>query len=348
MSYQYQPIFEMTRGKVVESVHYGAIAVVDASGKLVASYGNPETITYLRSTAKPFQALPFIEMGGDTAFGLTPREIALMCASHSGTNEHVKVVLGMQFKIGVTESDLLCGTHPPFHEATAQELKKRGEEPTSNRHNCSGKHTGMLAHARLRELSIEDYIDPAHPIQQSILSAVSELCRIDVKDVETGIDGCSAPNFALPLYHAALGLARLGDPNGLPKKRAAACRWIASAMMKYPLMVAGPDQFDTQLMELGEGLILAKGGAEGYQGISLMPGALGPGSPALGIALKISDGDLAYRVRHPVALEVLRQLKALNENQVEALGRFAPKPVLNWRKLAVGESRTTFGLTFAN
>jgi len=335
---------ELTRGRIVESIHLGAVAVVDVNGKLVASFGDPEAVTYLRSTAKPFQALPFIEREGDAYFKLTPREVALICASHSGTDEHVASVRGMQEKIGVVEGDLMCGAHYPYHEPTAEAMKARGEKPTPYRHNCSGKHTGMLAHAKLRQLPIGNYLDITHPVQESILQAFADMTGLPADKVELGTDGCSAPNFAVPLYNAALGFARLSDPRQLDPKRADACRRIAQSMMAHPDMVGGPGRFDTCLMEIGKGRIVAKGGAEGYQGIGLMPGALGPDSPALGIALKISDGDPDSRARPLAVLEVLRQIGALQESQLGELAAFGPQTLTNWREIPVGVSRAAFQL----
>ncbi|MBU1660309.1 MAG: asparaginase, partial [Chloroflexi bacterium] len=126
-------------------------------------------VTFLRSSAKPFQALPFIESGGHERWNLTPREIAILCASHTGTDEHVSVLQEIQGKIEVTQADLLCGIHAPIDAPTREALRERGEEPTPNRHNCSGKHTGMLAHARLFNFPIADYINPEHPVQKRIL-----------------------------------------------------------------------------------------------------------------------------------------------------------------------------------
>jgi len=345
VSTSYAPIFELTRGQIVESQHFGAFAVVDSTGKLLASHGNPQLVTYLRSTAKPFQALPFIERNGDSYFNLTPKEIAILCASHSGTDAHVETVKGIQAKIGVTVDDLLCGFHYPYHQATADALKLRGELPTPYRHNCSGKHTGMLAHAKLRELPTANYIATTHPVQQSILHVFAEMCDIVPEKVELGIDGCSAPNFAIPLYNAAYGYARLCDPHGLAPERAAACQRITTAMTSHPDMVGGPDRFDTKLMEIGQGRIVVKGGAEGYQGIGLLPGAIGPNSPSIGIALKISDGDSSGRARHGASLEILRLLGALSNEELEQISDFGPqKNLYNFRKLEVGKSRTT--LTF--
>jgi L-asparaginase II len=347
----YSPIFYLTRGDVVESVHYGSIAIVNAQNELYAWYGNPNSITYLRSTAKPFQALPFVENGGAKTYHLTNEEIALICASHSGTDEHKTVVESIQTKCQIKESDLMCGVHPPGHRSTAQELIRRGEEPTPNRHNCSGKHTGMLAFAKFLGLPYDadqhPYIDPSHPIQSTILETFAEMVGLLPGNVHIGIDGCSAPNFAVPLRNAAFGFARLSDPAELPVKRQEACRTITNAMISNPFMVGGPGSFDTTLMEAGSGKIVCKGGAEGYQGIGIMPGAMGPGSPALGIALKISDGDQRNMARSAVALEILRQLHILSEKEMEALAEFGPtRDLYNYRKTHVGKGFPSFQLKF--
>lgn len=343
-SSSYAPMIEVTRGKIVECIHFGAAAVVDVQGRLVASFGNPDTVTFLRSAAKPFQALPFVERGGPEAYGMTDREVALTCASHSGTDEHYAAVSALQARIGVSEHDLMCGTHPPIHQATAERLLCHGEQPTPNRHNCSGKHTGMLAHALLRHEAKETYLDWNHPIQQSILSAFSEMCGISVEDVELGVDGCSAPNFAVSLRAAALGYARLADPSGLNSARAAACQRIFRSMTGHPFMVAGPQRFNTHLMEAAGGRILAKSGAEGYMGLALPPGALGSGSPAMGMVVKISDGDAAQRAVSTAVVSALCQLGALKPEEAQALADYQTRPVYNWRHIEVGEIRPAFTL----
>jgi L-asparaginase II len=337
-----------------ESLHYGAIAVVDSGGQLLASLGDPRTVTFMRSSAKPFQALPFIERGGDSAFHLTSKEVAILCSSHDGTDEQVEVVKSVQAKAGVQESDLQCGVHPPYHGPTLKAMEARGEIPGPNRNNCSGKHSGMLAHARMRGLPISDYLNPEHPVQQSILKTLSEMCGLKPEAVDLGIDGCSAPTFALPLERAAFGFARLCDPHSLSADRAAACRRITSAMMAFPGMIAGPGRFDTCIMEACPSRILAKSGAEGYMGMGILAGALGADSPGIGIVFKVSDGDLSIRdaqgntsnrVRPAVALEILQQLGALTRKELDSLAKFGPvKQVTNWRKLVVGESRPVFTL----
>jgi L-asparaginase II len=354
MAGEYQPVFELTRGNIVESVHFGAVAVVDSSGRLLAWHGDPKVVTFMRSSAKPLQALSFIEHGGDQAFHLTSKEIAIICASHEGTDEHVEVIKSIQAKVGVQESDLLCGTHPLSHLPTVEAMRARGELPTANRNNCSGKHTGMLAYARMRGLPIADYINPGHHVQKTILETFSEMCGIEPDRVEMGVDGCSAPNFAIPLSNAALGFARLCDPRSLSQERAAACRRITSAMMANPVMVSGTGRFDTRMMEVCSKRIVAKSGAEGFLALGIMAGALGAESPGIGIVFKVADGDITMRdangnfrnrVRPAMALEILKQLGYVSDKELESLAGFGPVlPILNARKMVVGESRPAFTL----
>ena len=353
-----QPLFEATRGEIVESVHYGSIAVVDAHGRLISSHGDPKAVAFLRSSAKPFQVLPFVEGGGVEYFGFTPRELSIACASHEGSDLHVQTVLGIQKKIGVNEVALQCGVHMPGDVDAFKSLISNNKQPTPNQNNCSGKHTAMLAYAKMRGLPLENYLDVSHPIQQEILASFAALGRLPVEDVQLGIDGCSAPNFAIPLYNAALGIARLCDPRELSAERASACRKVTSAMTSYPEMVSAYGEFDEQLMRVGAGKIICKRGAEGYQIIGLLPGMLHRDSPGVGIALKVSDGDPSRtaldlthstRVRPAVALEILRQLEALSLEQQQALSSFGPvKPIKNHREFIIGQSRPIFKLSNIN
>lgn len=349
----YLPIFELTRAGVTESIHNGAVAVVDAKGNLVAWYADADATTFLRSTAKPLQVLPFLERGGQQHFGLSDQEIAIMCASHSGTDSHVAVVRSLQSKTGIAEEELLCGVHKPFYKPAYEAMQKRGEALSSNRHNCSGKHSGMLAFAKMFQPDAAErfYIDPEHRIQKVILETFAQMCFLQVEQVGVGVDGCSAPIFSAPLQNVALAYARLCDPiaGGVaPAARVSACNQVVSAMTAHPEMVGGPERFDTLLMEVADGRILSKGGAEAFQGIGIMPGALGPDSPALGIAIKISDGDARKKALPAVAMETLRQLKALSTEALGELSRFGPElPVHNWRKLVVGTAQPVFNLQFA-
>ncbi len=338
------PVLEMTRGPIVESVQFGAGVVVDSGGRVLAAFGNPQTRSFLRSSAKPFQALPFVELGGVEKYGLNDRELSMMCASHRGMDMHVAVVTGMQEKIGISESDMLCGAHESGDEETRRAMILRGERPTPRRHNCSGKHTGMLAHAVMRGLPKADYVNPQHPVQQTILQTFAEMTGMEPGQIVIGIDGCSVPTFAIPLYNTALGFARLADPTGLPELRANSLRHIFKAMSSYPEMVAGPGEFDTMLMEAGGGKFVSKGGAEGYQGLAVAPGVLSPNSPGIGIAIKISDGDLTDRARPVVTLALLEQLGLIGVDQAQKLAKFNRRAIYNWRRLEVGEIRPCFNI----
>lgn len=339
------PLYELTRGDIVESIHCGSIAVSDRHGRLVAWYGNPDSVTFLRSSAKPFQALPFIEAKGDQKYNLVSREIALLCASHSGTDAHIEQLRILQEKTGIRESNLCCGVHLPLDKATSLEMRKLDQPLTPNRHNCSGKHTGMLAYAAMKNWSTENYIDPNNPVQVDILEVFAEMCGVQLSTIHTGMDGCSAPNFAVPLKNTALAYARLCDPDGFSASRMEACEIITSAMMDNPFMVGGPNRFDTLLMEATPGRIISKEGAEGYQAMGIMPGAMGAGSPALGIALKITDGDLTNRARPAVALEVLSQLTALSPAEMIKLADFGPSLSLkNYRDIETGVAQPVFKL----
>jgi L-asparaginase II len=254
----------------------------------------------------------------------------------------------------VQESHLQCGVHLPGDVEAFKSLILNDRQPTPNQNNCSGKHTAMLAHARMRGLPLENYLDLDHPIQQEILAAFAEMCLIPLNEVELGIDGCSAPNFAVPLYHAALAMARLCDPREFLEVRGAACRKITSAMTAHPEMVSGYGEFDEQLMRAGAGKIVCKRGAEGYQLIGLLPGVLRSDSPGIGIALKVNDGDAARmaldlthspRARPAAALEILRQLGALSSEQEQALASFGPvNPIKNHRGIVTGQARPVFEL----
>jgi L-asparaginase II len=347
-----QPLLELTRGRIVESTHYGSIAVVDSTGKLLHSYGDPDGVAFLRSSAKPFQALPFVERGGVEHFNFTKSELSISCASHETAQFHLDTVKALQEKIGLHENDLQCGAHLPADASNLKKVIQQNITPTPNFNNCSGKHTAMLAYAKMRGLPLENYLDTGHPIQQDILGTFAEMCGIEKEKVQLGVDGCSAPNFAIPLVNAALGMAHLCDPRTLSEARASACQKITSAMTTHPEMISNYGEFDCELMKVGAGRVVTKRGAEGFQIVGLMPGVYG--ESGVGIAFKVADGDGSHmnanletstRVRPAITLEILRQLKALNKIQLQSLAKFGPrKQIKNHRGILTGESYPVFQL----
>lgn len=340
----YQPVLECTRGPIVESTHDGIIAIATSDGTLLGGVGDVDAVVYMRSSAKPFQAVPIILSGAAEAFAINPAELAIMCSSHSGTDDHVAVLEGIQHRLGISEDALHTGWHWPYHRETAIRLHAEGKEPTQNRHNCSGKHTGMLAIARHLDLSEEDYTERTHPVQQMSLHEVATLCGIAEEDVVLGVDGCSVPTFAVPMAQAATGYARIMDSDwGDPAHRNALDR-IRVAMTAHPHLVAGPGRFDTALMEATSGRILAKGGVEGYQAIGVPGRNLGGDNPPYGITVKIKDGDQGKRAAAAVAMTVMQRLHVLSDEEAAILAPFAPRSLTNHAGLTIGDLRPCFRL----
>lgn len=342
----YEPLVELTRGGIVESIHLGALAAVDSDGILLAAFGNSDMVSFPRSSMKPFQALPLVENGGMEAFGLTDEELAIISASHAGTNEHVRVLKSIHQKVGLQLSDLQCGVHWPIDKETTFQMRLLGETPDSYRHNCSGKHSGMLTQAKLLEQSLDDYLTPVHLVQQNIRRAVSSMCGIHRDDMIFGVDGCSAPVYAMPLSSFAWAIARLVDPVNLDEERQIACQRITSAMIAYPEMVAGPGQLDSVLMQVMSGKVIAKGGAEGYQLIGVMPGAIAENSKGIGIAFKIADGDPSRRATQRVVVEMLKALGFEAEMASEAFASFNQPILRNFRGIEIGNIRLARPIQF--
>lgn len=337
MNNGYDALVSLTRGGIVECIHFGAFAVVDADGHLLSSGGDPDLVTFPRSSMKPFQLLPFLEADGPAHFGLNEEEVAIMCASHTGTDYHVRVIRSIHAKVGLKEENLQCGFHWPSDKDTSFEMRKRGETPTPYRHNCSGKHSGMLAMAKLISAPMENYLEMSNPVQQGILKKVAEFCELPPESLIIGTDGCSAPVFAMPLRHFAHACAKLGDPSGLNETQARACNMATQAMRAYPTMVAGPGQLDTILMEVMAGKVFSKGGAEGYQMIGVMPGVLERYPKGIGITMKFSDGDSSRRATSALTVAILSALGFEKEMQSEAFARFNTPILHNWRGIEIGE-----------
>ncbi len=334
-------LVEVTRGSIVEAWHHGALVAVSSDGDIIAAVGNPDWVTYLRSAAKPFQALSVVESGAADHYGLTDRELAVICGSHAAEPRHVEAVCSILSKIGLDESALRCGAHMPINEEAARALIRAGENPQPVHNNCSGKHSGMLALARFWGTDVESYLEPTHPVQVANRRVLAEMAGLRPEEIIIGMDGCSVPTFAMPLWAAARAFARLSDPADLPPARQAACRRIVTAMQTYPEMVgASIGSFDSDLMRALGTRVVSKGGAEGFQGVGVLPGA---GRPGLGLALKVEDG-IGDRARGPAMLEALRQLGIIGDGDLGALARYGRRSVRNHRRIEVGEVRPIFVL----
>jgi L-asparaginase II len=336
------PLVEVTRGSITESRHRGHVVAVDGDGQIIAQLGAPETVTYLRSSAKPLQAVPLIASGAAERFGFTPQEIAVACGSHSGEFIHEETVAAMLRKIGLELSALKCGVHEPFGKEVALELREHGQQPRVLQNNCSGKHTGMLALALHLGGATETYDQPANPAQLAIGRTVAAFSGVPLEDIAVGTDGCGVPVFGITVRAMALAYARLvAPPAAFDKETRDACRRIVSAMRAHPELVGGTrERLDTELMRAAKGVI-SKVGAEGVYTVGVEPSARWP--RGLGLALKIEDGE-DRRARPTVVIESLRQLGVLDDATLAELAPYAKFVVRNHRGDAVGEVRASFEL----
>ena len=328
---------ETTRGTLMESVHRVSCVVRQGSGALVATSGEPAPLTWWRSAAKPFQALPLVQDGGVERFGLDAEDLAIACASHSSEPGHLAAVERFMAKVGVSETDLACGPHPPLSGDVHRGLLRSGQEPTPRWSNCSGKHTAMLALARLHGWSLQGYHEPNHPVQVRIAREIAAWTDVPPESLAVSIDGCAATCYGLPLAGMALAWARLASS---PEPSAARLR---ASMLANPWLIAGTGRPCTEIMAAWPGQVVAKIGAEGVYGAAI---------PALelGIALKVEDGDM-----HASAIALVAVLQQLSEElgavlpafPLAALARWIEAPVRNTRGTVTGVTRASGRLVFS-
>lgn len=325
-------LVEITRGPLVESVHRGSVAIARPSGKRVLAIGDVQTPIFPRSAIKAFQAIPFLETGAADRFGFGAEEIALACASHSGSDRHVATAARVIERIGLSPSALGCGAHDPLGPAAQRALIRRSMEPGSLHNNCSGKHAAMIATAIHGREPIDSYLEIKHPVQQRIAGVLAEFAGEGFDPARVGIDGCSAPNWAMPLGALASAFAQFVTGQGAAAGHREACERILAACWAEPELVAGVGRLDTKLMSALPGQVFVKTGAEGvYCG----------GVPSLGVgfALKIDDGGK----RGAEAT-----VSALVARLVPAASVFGTsEPVTNWRGTAVGMIRIAPALSDA-
>ncbi|TWG93363.1 asparaginase [Mesorhizobium sp. J18] len=323
-------LVEVLRGNVVESRHRGAVVVFDADGKAVLEIGDTARPVFPRSAVKAIQALPLIESGGADRFGLTEKELALACASHSGESAHVELARGMLRKAGLDETALECGAHWPSNQQVALALARTGASPASLHNNCSGKHAGFLCTCRHLGIDHRGYVAPGHEMQEMVREAMENVTGAAHAADVCGTDGCSIPTYAVPLASLARGFARMATGSGLGPERAKAARRLLAACMTEPFHVAGTDRFNTQLMEKTASRIFVKTGAEGVYCAAV---------PELGLGIAIKCDDGAGRASEVMVAAVLSRLLA-KDAALSATLDFLSRPMLkNWRGIEVGVLR---------
>ncbi len=347
------PLTRVYRGGLLESVHHGSIAIVDAQGTLLAYAGDPAARICLRSAAKPFQAIPLLEYGGLDEFDLTPEEIALTCASHGGEPLHVATAAALLRKGELDEEDLRCGVHLPLDEKSAADLRASGEPPSTLHNNCSGKHAGMLLATQVMDVPGHGYIEAGHPLQILMRSTLADFADIPPESIPTAIDGCGVPAFFLSLHRTAFAYARL--MSGSIEQYAESTSRVVTAMTAFPHYVAGNWSMTTPLMAAFDGDLLGKEGAEGVYTMALSPNLCGEltarlplahhaaaAESGIGIALKVDDGSMD-RGRNPVILRVL-ELLGIDLDTRPGLEPYRRMIVKNHAGTHVGEVRAEFEL----
>ena len=328
------PLIQLNRGGTLECLHFGAVAVVNKQNKLLAQAGDAHWLTFSRSTLKALQALPFMQAGGPRQFGFAAEQVALLCASHNGEPQHVAVVQGMLEKAGLGYKALRCGCHVPMAFTLSDAAPLTGMAFDERHNNCSGKHAGFLAYCVQHGLSQDDYTDPAHPLQQAIRRDVARAVGMDANDFKMGIDGCSAPNYALPLSRLAYGYARLASGQK-DAQFGASFAALSEAMTAHPDLVSGTGRNDLAFMRAGHGDWVSKIGADGVQ-------VLGSKSRGEAFAIKIIDANKP--ALFAASVEVLEQLGWLDAAQREELKPWRAQAIVNARGMPVGERLPVFKL----
>ena len=323
-----------TRGDLVESEHWGDIAVADTTGRLIVGLGDAERRYYLRSSAKPLQALALVASGAADAFGLEDPELAIAQASHASAGFHLEAVRSLLAKAGVHESALQCGTHMPINPQTAHALVLAGEEPQPIHNNCSGKHAGMLATAQHLGADLDTYLDLDHPVQQQILANMELLTGLRRGEIVIGSDGCGAPVHGLPLRAMATAYARFAAAD-LPDDLGAAGRRLADATAACPDHISDKGSFNSRLLAVGGQSLVAKGGAEALF-------TVGHRQRGLGLAVRVRDGNA--RAIPAIVARALTGLNWLDLPELKALADFVEPPLENCRRDEIGAIKAVFEL----
>ena len=329
-----EPLIELSRGGVPECLHFGAIAVVDRHGKLLAQAGDPHWLSFTRSTLKAMQALPFMQSGGPAQFGFDTQQLAMLCASHNGEDMHVAQAQSMLDKAGLGTRSLRCGCHLPGVFAALETCPPPRFVYDERHNNCSGKHAGFLAYCVQHGLALDRYEDPLHPLQVAVRQAVARATGMDEDALKIGVDGCSAPNYAMPLANLAWGYARLasGQRDG---EFGESFALLADAMTRHPDLVSGTGRNDLAFMRAGRGDWVTKIGADGVQAVA---------SKSRGEAFAIKIIDANKPALHATTVEVLAQLGWLDDAQREQLHPWRARDIVNARGLRVGERKPLFQL----
>ncbi|MCC6246990.1 MAG: asparaginase [Rubrivivax sp.] len=336
-------LVEALRGGIAESQHRGALAIVDATGRVHTTQGDIERPIFPRSAVKVLQALPLVASGAAERFGLTDAELALACASHGGEPAHAETARGMLAKAGLGPEALECGTHWPYNETAQRALAAAGATPSALHNNCSGKHAGFvcigcgLAGRSGAADFVRGYVQPDHAVMREVTASLADATGFDLAHTARGTDGCSIPTYAIPLRHLAHAFAKVATGAGLDADRARAAKRLREAVARAPQMVAGSGRFDSRVMQrLGE-RVFCKVGAEGVY-CAALPEA------GLGVAIKMDDGNTARAAEVVMAAVIERLVPMPGDDDAAFMRALSDLALRNWNGIEVGRLRATDAL----
>ena len=316
-----------TRGSIEDMYTFGSVVVVGENNKIIYEKGDSSEISFPRSSAKLMQALTPLALGAKEEFNLTEKEIAVICASHSGEDFHIETIRNILKKAGLDESYLKCGPHYPFKEDVAEKMKKEGIKPKDIHNNCSGKHTGMLLACKIMGWDMEDYYKIDHPVQRKITENIERVCECKIPLEHISVDGCGVPVHAMTMREFAHGMQKMSDFENLEGFEEAS-KDIYNAITKHSKYTSGSDRIDHYLISRYPGKIIVKSGANGYFG-GYLP------DKKYGFCIKTYDGISS--VRNLILIELMKKFEVIPQEDYDYFENLFTSKIKNHREEVVGE-----------
>ena len=317
----------VTRGKIIESIHKSKCIVKDYDYKTIFSTNDSNDLIYPRSAIKIFQAVPFINSKAYKKFNLSDKQIAISCASHYGEKEHLNVLNNWIKKININKKLLKCGIHNPLNLKSSNKLLMSGIKPNQLHNNCAGKHLGMISGCIMHNMSVKNYIDLNHPYQKIIRKYLEFFTETKITNKQSGVDGCSAPQYAFPLKNLSISMINLIKHFKESRSYSDEVRLLLNSIAKYPHLTGSKLKYDSQLMKITKGKMFSKWGAEGVL-------LFAHKEKKIGGVIKIKDGN--ERALPSVANEIFKKLSLINTEETQKLSCWTNQPLMNHAKIKIG------------
>lgn len=321
----------VTRGKIIESIHESKCIIMDYDLNIIFSTNNDKDLVYPRSAIKIFQAVPFIKSNALKKYNLSEKQIAISCASHCGETEHLKVLEDWIKKIDINKNILRCGIHNPLNSKSANKLLLSGNKPNQLHNNCAGKHLGMISGCLANKMDVKNYLELNHPYQKIIRKSLEYFTKTKIKNIQKGVDGCSAPQYAFPLKNLSLSMINLIKNLYEKNSHTNEIGKLLTAIAKYPHLTGSRSIYPSQLMLATKGKVFSKGGAEGVL-------LFAHKEKRIGGVIKVKDGN--ERALPSAANEIFKKIKILEKSELKKLSHWSNEKIMNHAKIKVGEIYT--------